>query len=80
MNHLSTHNRAYSDDERILFAQYREQRAALKPKECIGMGQCWVRLGPPCYLRVMGTLGDCAGCGGRIKTRDAYPRIAEAAE
>ena len=61
-------DRDYSDAELALFARYREQRAALKPKECTSGDRCWVRFGPP-YYRPRGPLGDCAGCGGRIKRR-----------
>jgi hypothetical protein len=58
----------YSDDDRVWFTQYSDNRSALRPKECTGGAECWVRFGPPCY-RTNGNLGDCAGCGGRIKTQ-----------
>ena len=61
--------RDYSDADRALFAEYREARAALTPKECTAGDDCWVRLGPPCYRPHHGSLGDCSGCGGRVKTR-----------
>lgn len=58
----------YSDADRALFAHYRENRSQLRPKECGAGDECWVLFGPPCY-RTNGNLGDCAGCGGRIKSR-----------
>jgi hypothetical protein len=67
--------RAYSETERALFAEYCEQRSALRPPACIDGEACWVRFGPPCY-DAYGNLGNCVGCGGRIKTSDASLRDA----
>jgi hypothetical protein len=61
-------DRDYSDAEHALFARYQFERAQLKPKECVGGDRCWVRFGPPCY-DTNGNLGNCVGCGGRVKER-----------
>ena len=54
--------REYSQAELNLFALYREDRAAYRPRKCQpGCGMCWVEHGPPAIAKV----GECQGCGGR---------------
>jgi hypothetical protein len=52
--------RAYSAAEIARFAQYREHRAPLTPRECNQGEVCWVAAGPP----AIGPGSQCLGCGG----------------
>lgn len=42
------------------FTQYRDRRAAVRPKKCAGGPKCWVEYGPPC----MSSHVQCVGCQG----------------
>jgi hypothetical protein len=63
--------REYCAADYELFAKYQYERAPLRPKECSFGDKCWVRFGPPCYT-TKGSLGNCIGCGGRIKKEHTY--------
>jgi hypothetical protein len=50
----------YTEAEIAHFAEFREQRAELTPRECNHREVCWVTTGPP----AISPSGHCLGCNG----------------
>lgn len=63
----------YTDEQRALFARYREHRLVLRPSGCVGHSPCWVEDGPPCYSKSIHD-GSCLGCGQSIVSDPAFVR------
>jgi hypothetical protein len=64
----------YTDEEIAAFAEFREQRATLAPRECNHGEVCWVAAGPP----AISPSCTCLGCGGMPRPfnqrRDTRPQ------
>jgi hypothetical protein len=63
----------YTEAEITLFAEFREHRAPLTPRECNQGEVCWVAAGPPAIDSHSMCLG-CGGIPGPFSTRRRPPR------
>lgn len=59
------YGKPYTAEEIAFFQQYRDNRAALRPRQCNRGERCWVERGPPAFRA--GNAGECIGCDGTPK-------------
>lgn len=71
-NSRSVFNRAYTEAELALFAEYLAERQAERPAECTYAAPCWVERGPPA-MRSRDCL-RCVGCGAPLGVGYRRPR------
>ena len=71
MRYKNGPKREYPPEQLAIYAQYKDQRALVRPLACRGGDGCWVELGPPAlatraYVKVQ--QGGCTKCGGMPRT------------
>lgn len=66
---------SYTEEDLLLFAEYRGDRTLCRPIECRLGVRCWVEEGPPALYHARSS--QCAGCRGEIRVN--APRLSELA-